>query len=168
MEKEFTVKLNFTVCLFLVTYTLYTVYLLFMKINGSISVLIGGIIFYVFFFGFRPYKYVIDKKTLTIKYRFWKSKEIDLMDCETICDPVERFTEFLRRPHAIEIYDSKRKRHAFFPKERVEFVEAVMRANKRIHCTVQDYTDVHRKLEKKLRKERRKAEKQAAREKESK
>ena len=73
MEKEFTVKLNFTVCLFLVTYTLYTVYLLFMKINGAISVLIGGIIFYVFFFGFRPYKYVIDKKTLTIKYRLWKS-----------------------------------------------------------------------------------------------
>lgn len=168
MEKKFNLKLNFTVFLFLTAYLLYTCYLFFVNNKDAVAVLIGGIIFCVFFVGFRPYQYVVDRKTLTIKYLLWKNKEIDLMECETICDPVERFTEFVRRPHAIEIYTTKRKRYAFFPKERVEFVEAIMRSNKRIHCTVQDYTDVHRKLEKKLRKEKRKAERQAAREKESK
>ena len=56
----------------------------------------------------------------------------------------------------------QRKDIAFFPKKRVEFVHAVVKANKRIHCTVKEYTDVYRILEKKDRKERRKAEKKAA------
>ena len=168
MEKKFNIELNFAVFVFLAAYILYTAYLFIMKSNDAVIVLCGGVIFLLFFYGFRPCQYVVDKKSVTIKYRLWKNKEIDLMECETICDPVERFSEIVRRPHAIEIYTSKRKRYPFFPKERVEFVESVMRANKRIHCTVKDYTDVHRKLEKKLRKEKRKAERQAAQDKESK
>jgi phosphopantetheine adenylyltransferase len=89
------------------------------------------------------------------------------MDCETICDPVPRASEMFARAHAIEIYTTKKKRHCFFPTERVEFVDAVSKANRRIHVTVQDYTDVHRQLEKRLRKERLKEEKRAKRERES-
>ena len=59
----------------------------------------------------------------------------------------------------------QKKRYCCFPKQRVEFVAAVMKENKRIHCTVKAYTDVHRQLEKQQRKEKRKAEKKAAREK---
>lgn len=169
MEKEFTVKTNFAVFVFMIAYLLYTVYLGIMgAMDDFYPVLIAGILIYIFFLGFRPYRYVVDKKTVYKKYRLWKTTEIDLMECETICDPVPKFSELVERPHAIEVYTSKRKRHRFYPKDRVGFVEAVVRGNKRIHCTVQDYTDVHRKLEKKLRKERRKAERQAAMEKESK
>lgn len=53
----------------------------------------------------------------------------------------------------------QKKRYCCFPKQRVEFVAAVMKENKRIHCTVKAYTDVHRQLEKQQRKEKRKAEK---------
>ncbi len=169
MKKEFIVKANFTVGLFLFVYFLYTAFLFFAKVWQSFfPVLIAGIIFYIYFLGFRPYRYIVDRKTIYIKYRLWKTKEIDLMQCETICDPVERFTEFVRRAHAIEIYTMNRKRHCFFPKDRVGFVEAVVRGNKRIHCTVQDYTDVHRQLARQQRKEQRRAEKRAAREKRSK
>lgn len=87
------------------------------------------------------------------------------MECETICDPVSRWADIATRPHAIEIYTNTKKRYCCFPKQRVEFVAAVMKENKRIHCTVKAYTDVHRQLEKQQRKEKRKAEKKAAREK---
>lgn len=168
MRKEFDVKANFTVGVFLIAYFLYTVYLLvFQNWADFIPVLIAGVFIYAFFIGFRPYKYIVDRKTLYIKYRLWKTKEIDLMQCETICDPVERFSEVVRRAHAIEIYTTSRKRYPFFPKDRVGFVDAVVRGNKRIHCTVKDYTDVHRQLERQQRKEKRKAEKRAARAKES-
>lgn len=168
MTKEFKAQVNLTVFLFLLVYCGYTVYLLIMRqMSEFYTVLVAGIAFFVYFLGFRPCSYVVDRKTIYIKYRLRKAKEIDLMQCETICDPVERFSEFIRRAHAIEIYTTARKRYCFFPKqkERVAFVEAVVRGNKRIHCTVQEYTDVHRQLERKQRKERRKAEKRAAKEK---
>lgn len=87
------------------------------------------------------------------------------MTCEIICDPVSRWADIATRPHAIEIYTDARKRYCFFPEKRVDFVGAVLQGNKRISCTVQDYTDFHRQYGKKLRKERRKAEKREMKEK---
>lgn len=169
MKTEFNVKVNFTVFLFLSVYLAYTIFLLITQnMSAFLSVFAVGVVLYVYFLGFRPYKYIVDKKTLYFKYRLRKAKEVPLVECETICDPVERFSEFMNRPHAIEIYTNAKKRYCCFPKDRVGFVEAIVRSNKRIHCTVKDYTDVHRQLERKLRKEKRKAEKKAAKEKESK
>lgn len=169
MKKSFKFKMNTATALFLVAYAVYVLYLIFLKQWNDLPViLIFGVLVYAFFLGCRPYGYDVEKRTLTIKYYLWKNKEVDLMQCETICDPVSRWADVATRPHAIEIYTNTKKRYCCFPKERVEFVDAIVKENKRIHCTVKEYTDTHRKLEKKLRKERRKAEKKAAREKESK
>ena len=176
MEKEFKVKLHTTTVLCLTFFIAYTAYFVFAQsvassfvqglIDGSLLILIsvGWLLYAV---GLTPYKYVVDKKSLYKCYRLRKNVELDLMDCETICDPVPRASEMFARAHAIEIYTTKKKRHCFFPKQRVEFVDAVSKANKRIHVTVQDYTDVHRKLEKRLRKEKLKEERRAKRERES-
>ena len=163
MEREFQVKINFAVFLFLGVYLVYGVYYaVTVGLYEASLILATGALFAIYFLGFRPYKYKIDKRTVYKYFRLRKPKELDLMDCETICDPVPRFSEIYSRAHAIEIYTTAKKRHCFFPKDRVGFVEMVMRGNKRIHCTVQDYTDVHRKVEKRQRKERKRAERAAS------
>ena len=168
MEKEFKVKLNMTTLLCLTFFVAYTIYYwLTVSLYAASLLIVICVGWGAYTIGLTPYKYIVDKRTLYICYRLRKNKELDLMDCETICDPVPRASEMFARAHAIEIYTTKKKRHCFFPKERVEFVDAVSKANKRIHVTVQDYTDVHRQLEKRLRKERLKEEKRAKRERES-
>lgn len=168
MEKEFKVKLNTTTVLCLTVFIAYTIYYwLTVSLYAASLLLVISVGWGIYVVGLTPYKYAVDKKTLYKCYRLRKNKELDLMDCETICDPVPRASEMFARAHAIEIYTTKKKRHCFFPKERVEFVDAVAKANKRIHVTVQDYTDVHRQLEKRLRKEKLKEERRAKREKES-
>ena len=174
-EQKFRVETNYTVVLFFTVYFLYAcgfTYILSPIIKGNTPnigldfwlVFGTGIILAVFFYGFRPYAYTVDRKTLTLNYHIRPDKEINLMECETICDPVPRFSEIMHRARAIEIYDTARKRHPFYPHERLKFVEAIVRGNKRIHCTVQEYTDVHRATGRKLRKERRKEERALARE----
>lgn len=163
--KEFKVRMNTATIIFLaamVVYTLYTVFT--QKTTEIITMVVFCILCFAFFLGCRPHKYSIDKKNLTIHYYLWKNSHVDLMNCETICDPVPRWADLVTRPHAIELYTDTKKRYCFFPKKRVEFVGAVVKANKRIHCTVKEYTDVYRILEKKERKERRKAERRAAKE----
>ncbi len=163
--KEYKVRMNTATLIFLTALALYTLLTIFTQTNQIvITIVIFAVVCYAFFLGCRPYKYSINKKELTIHYRLWKNSHVDLMHCETICDPVPRMADLVTRPHAIEIYTDTKKRYCFFPKERVEFVHAVVKANKRIHCTVKEYTDVYRILEKKDRKERRKAEKKAAKE----
>lgn len=169
MVKEFKARANTASVLFMVTYAVYIGILIFKQQFHLLAPVCGlGVILYTFFLGCRPYKYTIEKKVLTIHYRLWKNSEVQLMECETICDPVSRWADIATRPHAIEIYTDTKKRYCFFPVQRVDFVAAVLQANKRIHCTVKDYTDVHRQIEKKLRKEKRKAEKTAAKNKKEK
>lgn len=165
METKFRLKQNLAVMLFLLIYTGNFIFSLFSdqtSKEGIIALAVFGVLLFVWFYGFRPYRYVVEKRTLTICYRFWKNKEIDLIQCDTICDPVPRMSEMIRRPHAIEMYTNSNKRLAFYPSDRLGFVEAIVKANKRIHCTVKDYTDVHRQLGRKIRKERRKEEKKQA------
>lgn len=163
MGKEFKARANTASVIFMIAYAVYII-LLVLRRQFDVLVPVGGlgIILYTFFLGCRPYKYTVEKKVVTIHYRLWRNSEVQLMECETICDPVSRWADIATRPHAIEIYTDTKKRYCFFPIQRVEFVAAVLQANKRIHCTVKDYTDVHRQLEKKQRKERRRAEKAAA------
>ena len=163
--KTFKYRINTATIIFLAALVFYTLFIAFTQDLQSVLVIgIFTILCFVVFIGMRPYKYSIEKKELTIHYALWKNSHVDLMHCETICDPVPRWADLVTRPHAIEIYTDTKKRYCFFPKERVEFVHEVVKANKRIHCTVKEYTDVYRILEKKDRKERRKAEKKAAKE----
>lgn len=163
--KTFKYRINTATIIFLASLVFYTLFTAFTQDLQTVLVIgIFTILCFVVFIGMRPYKYSIEKKELTIHYALWKNSHVDLMHCETICDPVPRWADLVTRPHAIEIYTDTKKRYCFFPKERVEFVHEVVKANKRIHCTVKEYTDVYRILEKKDRKERRKAEKKAAKE----
>lgn len=163
--KNFKVRMNTATLIYLAALAVYTVITIFTKdLSTIITIFIFAVVCYAFFLGCRPHKYSIKNKELTIHYYLWKNSHVDLMHCETICDPVPRWADLVTRPHAIEIYTDTKKRYCFFPKERVEFVHEVVKANKRIHCTVKEYTDVYRILEKKDRKERRKAEKKAAKE----
>lgn len=163
MEKEFKVRMNTATTIFLCAYTIYIIGLTVTQNWVTLlPVCVAGVIFYTVFLGMRPYKYTVDKKTLYIHYRLLRAKEVDLMQAETICDPISRWADIATRPHAIEIYTTANKRYCCFPKERIDFVAAIIQANKRIHCTVKNYTDVHRQMEKKLRKERIKASKKEA------
>lgn len=158
--KKFKFRMNTATLIFLVAYAVYILYLIFLQKNfKDLPLVVGfGILVYAFFLGCRPYGYEIGKRTLIIKYFLWKNSEVDLMQCETICDPISRWADIATRPHAIEIYTNTKKRYCCFPKQRIEFVDAIIQENKRIHCTVKEYTDVRRKLDKKRRKERKKAE----------
>lgn len=163
--KTFKYRINTATIIFLAALVFYTLFTAFTQDLQTVLIIgIFTILCFVVFIGMRPYKYSIEKKELTIHYALWKNSHVDLMHSETICDPVPRWADLVTRPHAIEIYTDTKKRYCFFPKERVEFVHEVVKANKRIHCTVKEYTDVYRILEKKDRKERRKAEKKAAKE----
>lgn len=154
MKKFFKFRMNTATFLFLFIYVLYTLQLIITQQWSSVlPVVIFGVVAFAFFLGCRPYGYEVEKRTVTIKYYLWKNKEIDLMQCETICDPVSRWADIATRPHAIEIYTNTKKRYCFFPKKRVEFVDAIIKENKRIHCTVKEYTDVHRKSEKRRKRE---------------
>lgn len=159
MNSEFRVRPNLPVGCFLAVYTGYTVWYIFTKFSndvaGSICLIVALLLFYAYFLGCRPYKYVIEKKTIFTYRRLLKTKELDLMQCATVTDPVIKITKWSSMPHAIEVYSDKNKRYSFFPEDRVGFTGAVLRENKRIHCTVKDYTDIHRKLAKKQRKEKR-------------
>ena len=119
-------------------------------------------VMFFYFLGCRPYEYVIKDKTVISKKRLMSPKEVDLMTCEVICDPVSRMADLVTRPHAIEIYTDTKKRHCYFPADPIAFVGAVVASNKRIHCTVEAYTDIHRSIEKKERKERKRAQRQAS------
>ncbi|MGN1183317.1 MAG: hypothetical protein ACI4SR_09960 [Faecalibacillus sp.] len=163
-EKEFKVQLNIPAVYFSTFYVLYIAYMIFTKQFADLPVvLIIGILAIGYLFGLRPYKYVVKRKTLEIHKRLGKTKEISLMDCETITDPIAKMTKLITNAHSYEIYMIGGKRITVAPKEQMEFVDAVVHANKRIHCQVEEYNQTHRKWEKKRRKEEKRAQKSARR-----
>ena len=96
---------------------------------------------------------------------FWnvgKTKEINLMNCETITDPIAKMTKIITNAHSYEIYMDDGTRQTVAPKDQMGFVDAVVHSNKRIHCQVEEYNQTHRKWEKKRRKEEKKAKRTAA------
>lgn len=159
-EKEFKIQLNVPSLYFTVFYFIYVAYMIFTKQFSDLPVvLIMGVLVFAYLYGIRPYKYVIKRRTLEIHKRLGKKKEINLMDCETITDPIAKMTKLITNAHSYEIYMIGGKRIAVAPKDQMEFVDAVVHANKRIHCQVEEYNQTHRKWEKKRRKEEKKAKK---------
>ena len=113
--KEFKVRMNTATLIFLIAYALYTLFTIFTQDTSTIiTIIVFGVICYAFFLGCRPYKYSIEKRTLTIHYRLWKNSHVDLMECETICDPVPRMADLVTRPHAIEIYTNTKNKNIFY------------------------------------------------------
>lgn len=161
-EKEFKVQLNVPALYFSVFYCFYVLFMIFTKqFNELLVVVIVGILAIGYLFGLRPYKYVVTRKTLEIHKRIGKTKVINLMDCETITDPIAKMTKLITNAHSYEIYMIGGKRVTVAPKLQMEFVNAVLHANKRIHCQVEEYNQTHRKWEKKRRREEKKANKKA-------
>ncbi len=159
-EKEFKVQLNIPALYFSVFYVLYIGYMIFnQQFNDLIVVLIVGVLAIGYLFGLRPYKYVVKRRTLEIHKRLGKTKEINLMDCETITDPIAKMTKLITNAHSYEIYLIGGKRITVAPKDQMGFVDAIVHANKRIHCQVEEYNHTHRKWEKKRRKEEKKIQK---------
>ncbi len=91
----------------------------------------------------------INRRTLIINRRVGKDKEINIMTCETICDPVPKMTKLITSPRALEIYAENKKRFVVTPKDRMGFIEAIVAANKRIHVQCTEYAATHRSYEKK-------------------
>lgn len=163
-EKEFKVQLNMPAVYFSALYCVYVGYMLFIGQYAELPiVIIVGVLIMGYLFGFRAYKYVIKRRTLEIHKRLGKTVEINLMDCETIADPVAKMTKLITNAHSYEIYLIGGKRYTVMPKDQMEFVDAVVRGNKRIHCQVEEYNQTHRKWEKKRKREEKKAKKAARR-----
>ena len=95
-EKEFKVQLNLPAAYFSVFYAIYVVYMI---VSGNFSdlpaVVVLGVIAIGYLFGYRPYKYVVKRRTLEIHRRIGKTKEINLMNCETITDPIAKMTKIM-------------------------------------------------------------------------
>jgi hypothetical protein len=138
----------------------YVVYIGWMLIERNYQSALVTSVMAIFIFSYlillRPYMYTIDRKTLTIHKRVGKAKELNLMKCETICDPVAKMSKLITNPHAIEIYTEGKKRYVLSPKDRLGFVRAVAVANKRIHVQVKDYAKNHKTLERQQRKAKKK------------
>lgn len=161
MGHEFKRRPNLVVGVFLIAYTGYAIYNFFKlfktQLVSAVAIALVAVVFLLYFLGCRDVSYTIEKKTITTHRRLLKDKELDLMHCSIISDPVAKLTRWNSMPHAIDIFDDNNKRTTFHPKDRVNFTGAVLRENKRIHCTVKEYTDIYRKVEKRQRKERRRA-----------
>lgn len=162
-EKEFKVQLNLPAAYFSVFYVLYTLYMIIIGNFKDLPVIVAmGVVAIGYLFGCRPYKYVVKKRTLEIHKRLGKTKEINLMNCETITTPIAKMSKLITNAHSYEIYMTDGTRQTVAPKEQMEFVDAIVHANKRIHCQVEEYNQTHRKWEKKRRKEEKKAKRAAA------
>lgn len=157
MEKTFKRKLNPALLYFEVFYAANIVILIMEGLYNSAIVCVGfGVFVFGYFVGLRPYKYTINRKTLIINKRIGKDKEINLMTCETISNPVPKMTRIITNPHALEIYTEGKKRIVICPKDKMEFISLVVSANKRINVQVKEYAATHRSYEKKRRKEMKK------------
>ena len=100
-EKEFKVQLNLPAAYFSVFYVIYVVYMI---VSGNFSdlpaIIVLGVVAVGYLFGYRPYKYVVKRRTLEIHRRIGKTKEINLMNCETITDPIAKMTKIITNAHS--------------------------------------------------------------------
>jgi|AKZA01.1.fsa_nt_gi hypothetical protein len=146
--KKYKVNTNPAILYFEVFYVVYIGWMLIERNYQEAFVSsVGAIFIFSYLLLLRPYMYSIDRKTLTIHKRIGKGKELNLMKCETICDPVAKMSRLITNPHAIEIYTEGKKRYVLSPKDRLGFVRAVAVANKRIHVQVKDYAKKYKAVE---------------------
>lgn len=161
--EEFKVKPNLAVGFFMFGITAILIWYIY-EYTVSLMTLTQLIVYLVFlaamwyyFFGCRPYKYMVGKREIIFKKRLFPDRHLDLMKAEVITDAVPRMADLITRPHAIEIYDDAKKRSKYFPIDVIGFTTAVLKQNKRIHCNVAAYTDANRHIAKRNRRQRRKA-----------
>lgn len=153
-DKEFRRRISNALIYFTVFYVIYGLLMLYYQnFQAFLVIACGGLIIFGYIYLIYPYKYVVKRRTLEICRRFGKNKEINIMNCETICDPLPKMTKVITDPRALEIYLEGSKRIVVQPKDVIGFCEAIIRANKRIHCQVQAYNKTHRKTEKKRKRE---------------
>lgn len=153
-DKEFKRQINTALIYFSVFYVIYSLLMLYyLNFQAFLVIACVGIIVFGYIYFVRPYKYVVKRRTLEICRRFGKNKRINVMNCETICDPVPKMTKIIIDPRALEIYIEGGKRVVVHPKDAIGFCEALIKANKRIHCQVRSYDKTHRKMEKKRKRE---------------
>jgi hypothetical protein len=157
MKKEYKIGLNYAVLYFEVFYILFIIWQIIQGLYTEAAIIsVAAVLIIGYLQGFRPYKYTVDRKSLIIHKRIGKDVELNLMSCETITDPIPKLTRFIVNPHGVEIYTEGKKRYMLVPKKRLEFVQSVVTANKRIHVSVKDYIENHRAFEKRERKARKK------------
>ncbi|WP_164120885.1 hypothetical protein [Sharpea azabuensis] len=164
MEKEFKVRPNYAVGVFNAAVVIMLIFNLSSFINGQLT--LASFMFYVvftavltfYFVGCRPVKYTVKDKEVIMHRRLIPDKKVDLIHAEVIADPVSKMSDIVTRPHGIELYMDDKACIKFFPMDAAAFTGAILGENKRIHCTVKAYTDMHRKIEKRERKQRRKEE----------
>ena len=155
-EKVFDKKVSTALIYFTVFYVIYVLLMLYHQNFQAFAVIVlaGAIIFgYIYFM--RPYKYVIKRRTLKICKRIGRDKEINIMNCETVCDPIPKMTKIIIDPKALELYLEGGKRIVIYPKDIMGICEALIKVNKRMHCQVKLYNE-HHKVEKKRRRETKK------------
>lgn len=159
--KEFKVSLKTPIILFQVMFLFFIGKMFYDgEIQGAIVTLVFEAVIVLYVLIRRPYKYTIDRKNLIIHKHLGKPREINLMTCETISDPIPKLTRLNTNPHGIEIYTEGKKRIPLSPKDRLEFVQAVVIANKRIHVQVEEFAKNHRAFKKQQKKQRKKEMKQ--------
>lgn len=147
---EFKKALNPAILYFEIFYLVYVVIeFIFGNLSNAIVIAVFGVVIVVYFNLFRPYKYTIERKNLIINRRIGKDTEINLLTCETICDPVPKMTKIITSPRALEIYTGSKKRIVVTPQDRMKFIEEVVRVNKRIHVQNKEYAATHHAYEKK-------------------
>lgn len=152
-KSEFKIRMNPAILYFEIFYIVAIVMQIFDKeFSGAIATAVVGLLIFAYLNLWRPYKYTIERRTLILNRRIGKNKEVNLMTCETICDPVPKMTKIITNPRALEIYAEGKSRLVVTPKERIEFIEAVVATNKRIHVQCKEYAATHRSYEKKRRK----------------
>lgn len=163
MKQVFKVKIHAALAIFVPAYFVYVLLMFLFKeanIRGFISVIVMGIILVIWTFGWRPYRYEIERRELTIKRRFFKDKTYSIVDFELITDPEPTLRNFFKRSDAMFIYyDNGNEKIMVYPAERVNFVGAILRANKRITCNVRAYNDTHKTSKKRRKRDRRNAKK---------
>lgn len=159
-RKEFKKQLNIPTAYFSIFYIGYAIVCLVRQNYTSFLAIFGvGIFVFGYLYGIRPYKYTIEKRTLIINRRILKNKEYNVMEIDTISNPIPKMTKIITNPRSYEIYLMNGKRLTVAPKNQMEFVEAIIKANKRIHCQVKEYNETHRKVEKRRRRENKREDK---------
>ena len=84
-EKEFKVQLNLPAAYFSVFYAIYVGYMIISgNFNDLPAVVALGVVAIGYLFGYRPYKYVVKRRTLEIHRRIGKTKEINFSKNYTI------------------------------------------------------------------------------------
>jgi len=76
-EKEFKVQLNLPAVYFSVFYAIYVVYMIVSRNFSDLPAVVAlGVVAIGYLFGYRPYKYVVKRRTLEIHRRIGKTKEM--------------------------------------------------------------------------------------------